>query len=331
MRRDGQTWFRRRSSAMADWQPERLLAAKGDVRVDVILPALNEQDTVGGIVHAIRSRLMTAGCPLVDELVVVDSGSVDRTGLRAREAGARVIDRESVLPELVARSGKGEAMWRGLAATSGEIVVFLDADLRSFTPGYVVGLLGPLLTDPTIHMVKAAYDRPLLAGDRRVDSGGGRVTEILARPLVNALWPDLAGVAQPLAGEYAARRSLLELLPFPCGYGVEIALLVDAYLAVGLDGIAQVDLGVREHRHQAVTELSTMSAEVLHAAMTRADPRGAVYRPPQRSTLPGFSHTSVGIRKVDRPVQVRERPPLASIREYRLSHPTAASLAASAS
>ena len=165
-------------------------------------------------------------------------------------------------------------MWRSLAATDGDVVVFVDADLQSFTPAYVTGLLGPLLTDDRVQLVKAVYERPLVEGSTVVTAGGGRVTELVARPLLNLLWPELAGVVQPLAGEYAARRSLLEQLPFPCGYGVELALLVDTLDLVGLDAIAQVDLGVRVHRHHDERRLGRMSAEILRTALDRLARRG---------------------------------------------------------
>ena len=165
-------------------------------------------------------------------------------------------------------------MWRSLAVTSGDIVVFVDADLQSFTPSYITGLLGPLLTDDSVHLVKAVYERPLVEGSTVVPAGGGRVTELVARPLLNLLWPELAGVVQPLAGEYAARRTLLESLPFPCGYGVEIALLVDTFERLGLDAIAQVDLGVRVHRHHEERFLGVMAAEIMRTATERLARRG---------------------------------------------------------
>jgi glucosyl-3-phosphoglycerate synthase len=317
MRPDVRDWFDRRTSAAADWPVTQLLTAKHGRTVDIILPALNEEATVGAIVATVRRELMTAAVPLVDNLIVVDSHSVDSTVERARAAGARVVSSDSVLPGLPVERGKGEAMWRGLAATSGDLVVFVDADLRSFTADYVIGLLGPLLLDDGVHLVKAVYDRPLVTGDVRIAAGGGRVTEILARPLINALWPELAGVAQPLSGEYAATRSLLERLPFPCGYGVEIGLLVDAYEAVGLDGIAQVDLGEREHRHQDASRLSRMSAQILHAALIRADPQQHVYRPLPAPTLPTFSHDDGAFGVSQRDIQILERPPLRSVHSYR--------------
>jgi glucosyl-3-phosphoglycerate synthase len=260
---------------------------------------------------------MTPGAPLVDDLVVVDSGSSDGTARAAAAAGARVVSGGDVLPLVPGVRGKGEAMWRGLAATSGDLVVFIDADLRSFTRQYVSGLLGPLLLDDGVHLVKAVYDRPLVAGGLRIAAGGGRVTEIMARPLINALWPELAGVAQPLSGEYAARRDLLQRLPFPCGYGVEMGLLIDAYRTVGVDGIAQVDLGQREHHHQDATRLARMSAQILHAALVRADPAGAVYRAPASPRLPSFHHDPAGFSVADHEVQTLERPPLLSLPAYR--------------
>jgi glucosyl-3-phosphoglycerate synthase len=168
-----------------------------------------------------------------------------------------------------------------------------------------------------VHLVKAVYDRPLIAGDMRIAAGGGRVTEILARPLINALWPDLAGVAQPLSGEYAARRQLLERLPFPCGYGVEIGLLVDTFQLMGLDAIAQVDLGIREHRHQDASLLSRMSAQILHAALTRADPGEVIYRPATDASLPSFSHEGDGFAAAEHPIQTGERPPVSTLAQYK--------------
>ncbi|MFN8126484.1 MAG: glucosyl-3-phosphoglycerate synthase [Candidatus Nanopelagicales bacterium] len=320
MRPDVRAWFDRRTSAAHDWPLDRLLDLKAGRSVDVILPALDEAETVGPIVESVRT-LVSAG--LVDDLVVVDTHSRDATAERARDAGARVVTSSDILPEVPLERGKGEAMWRGLAATTGDLVVFVDADLRSFRPDYVTGLLGPLLTDDGVHLVKAIYDRPLVAGDVRIAAGGGRVTEILARPLINALWPALSGVAQPLSGEYAVRRSLIEALPMPCGYGIEIGVLVDTFRSVGLDGIAQVDLGEREHRHQDATRLSRMSAQILHAALTRADPEGQVYRPAAAATLPGFSHEDGVFAVREHDIQTVERPPLLSLPEY-VDRPSAA-------
>jgi len=315
-------WFDRRTSTASDWPLDAVQAAKAraDTRVSVVLPALDEEQTVGPIVAAVRRDLMDVQRPLVDDLVVMDSGSRDATARVASAAGARVVHRDDVLPRLPAVTGKGEAMWRALAATSGDIVVFIDADLRSFTSTYVVGLLGPLLADPTVSLVKAMYERPYDSGSTLVHAGGGRVTELVARPLLNLHWPELSGVVQPLSGEYAARRGLLEQLPFPCGYGVEFALLVDTLELLGLDAIAQVDLGVRLHRHQDERRLGRMASEILQTAYDRLDPTGALRRTHGvGSTLSQFDRSDDGFEVTTYEVAGLQRPPMATITEYALT------------
>lgn len=271
---EAESWFRRRTSRAADWPLEQLLDAKAATTVSLVLPALDEASTVGPIVASLRRDLMDVARPLVDELVVLDSGSTDRTAEVAAAAGACVVHRDEVLPHLPSVPGKGEALWRSLAATHGDVVVFIDADLLSFQSSFVTGLLGPLLTDHEVRFVKAMYDRPLADGARVHPAGGGRVTELVARPLLNLHWPELAGFVQPLAGEYAAQRTLLEALPFPTGYGVEIGLLIDAFEAVGLHGMAQVDLGERRHRHHDDQRLGRMAAEIWQTALGRLERDG---------------------------------------------------------
>jgi glucosyl-3-phosphoglycerate synthase len=301
-------WLSRRTSRAADWPLSRLLALKaaGGATVSAVLPALNEQDTVGPIVAAIVAELARPG--LVDEVVVLDSGSSDGTAAAARAAGARVVRREDVLPSMPPLPGKGEALWRSLAATSGDLVCFVDADLRDFSPAVVRGVLGPLLADPQIRLVKAAYERPLADGVTVHPAGGGRVTELVARPLLNLYWPELSGFVQPLGGEYAARRELLESLPFPCGYGVEFGLLVDTYAAYGLDALAQVDAGVRRHRHQDEQALGRMAAEILQVAQSRLGGPS-----PVSTTLTQFARTGTGFAPATRDTAVFERPPLRSL------------------
>lgn len=306
------SWLRRRSWNAADRPPQRLLAAKRAAgargTVSVVLPALNEEPTVGRIVDTIRTELMTERVPLVDELVVVDSGSTDRTAEEAAAAGAKVVHRDEVLPRLPALPGKGEVLWRSLFATSGEIVCFVDADLRDFRSSFVSGTVGPLLTDPDLELVKAMYDRPL--GDN--PAGGGRVTELVARPLLNLHWPRLAGFVQPLGGEYAARRSLLERLPFPVGYGVELGLLIDALETVGLDALAQVDVGVRRHRNQDGQALGRMAAAIYRTAQLRLS--GA---PLTRAELTQFARDDAGgFSPSTYAVDSEERPPLCTVPEY---------------
>lgn len=316
MHPEARSWFERRTSSATDWPAALLAEARGDRTVNVLLPALNEEETVGGIVRQIRTHLMSGPRPLVDEVVVIDSGSSDATARVAREAGARVVTREEVLPSIPVTTGKGEAMWRGLAATTGEIVVFVDADLRSFDPTYVSGLLGPILTDDSVHLVKAIYERPFVDARGSWPAGGGRVTELVARPLINQHWPELAGVAQPLAGEYAVRRSLIESLPIPCGYGVEFAILVDTAERLGIDAIAQVDLGVRVHRHQDEQRLGVMAAEIWRTALARLRPTAGRLSDAEHGELVQFVRDSDGVRIVESEVAALVRPPLATLRDH---------------
>ncbi|GAA1013644.1 glucosyl-3-phosphoglycerate synthase [Streptomyces thermogriseus] len=310
-------WLATRSWSVADRPLRQILAAKQRTgqTVSVVLPALNEEETVGDIVAVIRRDLMERS-PLVDELVVVDSGSTDRTFEVAAAAGARVVHRDEILPRLPAVPGKGEVLWRSLLVTRGDILCFVDADLRDFSSDFVTGIVGPLLTDPGIALVKAMYDRPLTvsdgSGSGTVSAGqGGRVTELMARPLLNMHWPQLAGFVQPLGGEYAARRSLLERLPFPVGYGVELGMLVDALHLVGLDALAQVDVGVRKHRHQDGQALGRMAAAIYRTAQLRLA-RGHLLRP----ALTQFERGENGFEPRTYPVDTEERPPMAGIAEY---------------
>ncbi|MEU4050291.1 glucosyl-3-phosphoglycerate synthase [Streptomyces olivaceus] len=310
-------WLNARSWSAGDRPLQRLLAAKHATgqSVSVVLPALDEEATVGGIVAVIRRELMERA-PLVDEIVVVDSGSGDRTSQVAAAAGARVVHRDAILPRIPAVPGKGEVLWRSLLVTGGDIVCFVDADLREFSPDFVSGIVGPLLTDPDVHLVKAMYDRPLTVSDgpaagRTAPGEGGRVTELVARPLLNLHWPRLAGFVQPLGGEYAARRSLLERLPFPVGYGVELGMLVDSLHLVGLDALAQVDVGVRVHRHQDGRALGRMAAAIYRTAQLRLA-RGHLVRP----TLTQFERGVDGFEPHTHAVDTEERPPMAEIAEY---------------
>ncbi|MFG2979008.1 glucosyl-3-phosphoglycerate synthase [Streptomyces sp. NPDC048331] len=305
-------WLADRSWSAADRPLDQLLDRKraAGTTVSVVLPALDEEATVGAIVEVIRRELIEGPpVPLVDELVVVDSGSRDRTAEVAAKAGARVVHRDEILPRLPALPGKGEVLWRSLLATDGDIVCFVDADLRDFSASFVSGIVGPLLTDPDVHFVKAMYDRPL--GDS--PGQGGRVTELVARPLLNLHWPQLAGFVQPLGGEYAVRRSLLERLPFPVGYGVELGLLVDALHTVGLDALAQVDVGVRLHRHQDGQALGRMAAAIYRTAQVRLS-RGHLVRP----ELTQFERGPQGFVPRTYPVDTEERPPMAGVAEYAL-------------
>ncbi|MGR6971190.1 glucosyl-3-phosphoglycerate synthase [Streptomyces cynarae] len=310
-------WLSTRSWSVTDRPLHQIMAAKraSGSSVSVVLPALNEEETVGEIVSVIRHDLVRQ-VPLVDEIVVVDSGSTDRTSQVAAAAGARVVHRDTILPRIPAVPGKGEVLWRSLLVTGGDIVCFVDADLREFSSDFVTGIVGPLLTDPDVDLVKAMYDRPLGTEPDPLASGktagqGGRVTELMARPLLNMHWPQLAGFVQPLGGEYAARRSLLERLPFPVGYGVELGMLVDALHLVGLDALAQVDVGVRKHRHQDGQALGRMAAAIYRTAQLRLA-RGHLVRP----ALTQFERVEGRFEPRTYSVDTEERPPMAEIAEY---------------
>lgn len=286
-------------SSHGEHRADALVAQKGDHTVSVCLPARNEAATVGTIVDIIRTDLVEA-VPLVDEIVVVDDHSTDETAAVARAAGARVVDARTTLPEATG-PGKGQALWKSLHETDGDIVLWCDADIDHFGSHFITGLLGPLLTRPEISFVKASYDRPLVDG-----AGGGRVTELLARPVLATLFPELGGITQPLSGEYGGRRRLLERLPFIDGYGVDIALLIDVVRSVGTEGMAEVDLGERIHRNRPLDELGLQATAVLRAALSRAG-------------VEGLDHPSV-LRQPDREPRLlthHELPALVELTSYR--------------
>jgi glucosyl-3-phosphoglycerate synthase len=298
------SWHRRHTYHHAQFPPERL-AAERRVSVSVCLPARDEERTIGPIIDSLLP-LREQGA--IDQIVVVDA-STDATGRIARERGAEVHNQQDLLPELGPVLGKGDAMWRSLGVLTGDVVCFLDADSEHFGAHFACGLLGPLLCDSGISFVKGLYRRPFRVGETTLPDGGGRVTELTARPLLNLFYPDLAGVQQPLAGEVAARRELLEQLPFVTGYGVDIALLLDAYRAVGLEGIAQVDLEVRQNAHQPLRDLGPMAFAVLCAVAGRLEREGRLAGP-----LPTTFLTS-GDDELPAPgVEPVERPPLATLR-----------------
>jgi glucosyl-3-phosphoglycerate synthase len=258
-------WLAGHSWQRPPWTVPELEAAKRGRTVSVVLPALNEAATVGAVIETITPML--GG--LVDELIVLDSGSTDDTEARAVAAGARVVHRGEVLPEIPPQPGKGEVLWRSLAATTGDIIVFIDSDLIDPDPMFVPRLVGPLLTRDGIHLVRGFYRRPQKLGAAEEATGGGRVTELVARPLLAALRPELGCVLQPLGGEYAGTRELLTSVPFAPGYGVEIGILIDTHDRYGLDAIAQVNLGVRTHRNRPLSELGPMSRQIIATLLTR--------------------------------------------------------------
>jgi glucosyl-3-phosphoglycerate synthase len=283
-----------------------LVGRKAGQTVAVCLPARDEESTIGGIVEAIRTDLVDGRGRhggLVDELVVMNDRSSDGTAARAEAAGAVVVDVAGVLPEAGRGSGKGNALWKSVAATTADIVVWCDADLRDFDTVFVTGLVAPLLLDTDVVFVKGYYER-ILGGE---PGAGGRTTELMARPLLSLLFPELTVIRQPLGGEYAGRRSVLEQVPFVQGYGVEIGLLIDITRLVGIERVAQVDLGVRKHRNRTLGELSAQAMEILQTGLDRA---GMV-------TERDWSHVLLRPEAEPLEVELRERPPLVSVNGYR--------------
>jgi len=285
-----------RSFHHTDFPLDLLLERKREP-ISAVLPAREVADTVGPIVE----RLLSLN-GLLDQVLVVDAASADGTAVVAANAGAEIVEESEFAPECGAVLGKGDAMWRALDAVTGALVVFLDADTREFSPHFATGLLGPLLADDDVSFVKARFDRPLAVGTAEAsDAGGGRVTELIARPLLCAFYPELAGFAQPLAGEVAARRELFERIPFSTGYAVETAMLLDVRDAVGLEAMAQVDLGERHNSHQSLSALAPMAYAVLSVIVERLRGEG---RMPEGGLSPLIT-AGGDIIEVD----VLERPP----------------------
>jgi len=289
-----------------DYPATRVAAAKRGRRVSVCLPARDEAATIRSTVEIIHRELMERHS-VVDELVVIDDGSIDDTAAVAEAAGARVVAAASILPEYGTEHGKGQALWRGVHVTSGDLVVFCDADIRNFDPGFVLGLLGPLVTRDDVLFAKGCYDRPFQGRPGE----GGRVTELMARPLISVFFPQLSGFRQPLAGEYAARREVLEAVPFVGGYGVDLGLLIDITEQFGVGNLVECDLGERVHRNRPLVELSVQALAILQLGLARAGVTCA-------GTVP-FGWTTGLLRPDFDPVPVTlvERPPLAEVPAHR--------------
>jgi glucosyl-3-phosphoglycerate synthase len=298
---------------------DQLLALKrrSGLSISLALPALNEEETVGRVIRTLQ-RALQVRAPLVDEIVLIDSDSTDQTREVARRLGVPVHIHQQLLPELGPRAGKGEALWKSLLVTRGDLVIWIDTDIVNIHPRFVFGILGPLLLDRRIQFVKGFYRRPLRVGDRMQAGGGGRVTELTARPLLNLFYPELSGVIQPLSGEYGGRRTALEQLPFFSGYGVETGLLIEVLERFGLPAIAQVDLQERIHHNQSLEALSKMSFAIIQAVIAKIERRY------ERAILDDVNKSMKLIRYQDGEYQLevdevveRERPPMASLPAYR--------------
>lgn len=298
------TWYQRRTYHHSAF-PAQLLAEKRRRTASVLLPARNEAPTIGPIIAAL-APLREQG--VIDQIAVLDD-STDGTGDIAAGLGAEVYDQSSLRPEYGPVVGKGDAMWRGLSIARGDVVCFLDADSEDFGNHFALGLLGPILMGDEVQFVKGFYRRPLrLEGMPRLPEGGGRVTELTARPLLNRFFPELAGVLQPLAGEIAARRDVLEQIPFACGYAVDVAMLIDVWRRVGVDALAQVDLDVRQNQHQPLSDLGPMASAVLSGITSRMEQDGRLAGAGEPAFL-----APTGDGFAERGTPLLERPPVASL------------------
>jgi glucosyl-3-phosphoglycerate synthase len=311
-------WFGNRTFHHSQFEPAKLRTAKErlGLSVSVCLPTREEAATVGGIVRHLRRNLLERA-RLIDEIVVMDAGSADETAAIAQAEGAKVFFEHEVLPGQGPGSGKGEALWKSLHACQGDVICFLDADIRNFHARFVSGLLGPLLGDPEIRYVKAFYERPIRERNALRATGGGRVTELLARPVINLLWPELAGIVQPLSGEYAGHRETLEQVPFFSGYGVELGLLVDVAARFGVDAIAQVDLDRRVHRNQDMQALGRMGFGILQAVFLKLAEEGRSAPGNFATTLVQFSNEPYQYQPEPREIVTSRRPPIVTVDDYR--------------
>ncbi len=323
---DARDWFKHRSYDFKRFSDLRELGRRKRERgltVSAVLPSRNVADTIGGIIdeiHAVNGR--TGGDLLVDQILVVDADSPDGTADVAAEKGAEVFSENDLMREHGGAHGKGDAMWRSLSVARGDLVMFMDADTRDFEPQLVYGILGPILEDPTVRYVKAAYRRPFKSAETLQVDGGGRVTELSTKPLFNLFYPELTGFVQPLAGEFVADRELFSSIPFLTGYAVETGIMIDVLKMIGLDAMAQVDLGTRQNRHQPLRDLSRMSYSVLRAVARRLRQEGRLNQtrdPSLPDSLFQFSDyrhavaTPDGLRLQEYVEELVERPPIKEV------------------
>ncbi len=317
---DRDEWFETRTYSHHDFEDiGRLVELKRrqGLSVSVCLPTLNTAATVGGTLRVFRTELVER-YPLIDQLCIIDSRSTDGTLEIAASEGAEIFFDDEILPGMKPASGKGEALWKSLFVLEGDIIAWIDSDIENIHPRFAYGLIGPLLADPDIGYVKGFYERPLKAGKLVRPSGGGRVTELTVRPMLNLFYPELAGLIQPLSGEYAGRRSVLESVPFFTGYGVETGLLLDIRKQYGLEALAQTDLEVRVHNNQSIDSLSKMSFGIMQALFRRLEDDGKIVVKTKLETVYNTLRRQDGeYIKEQSSVEVIERPPMASIPEYR--------------
>ncbi len=301
------------------WDLKQMIEAKQKqgLTISLCIPTLNEEKTIAKEVILFKSELMTR-YPLVDELAVIDSGSKDKTVEVAASFGAETYLSSQILPEVGEKKGKGENLWKAIYQLKGDIIVYVDADIKNIRPHFVYGLLGPLIYHPEIQYVKAFYDRPLAFSQGIRPSGGGRVTEILVRPLFSLFFPELAQLVQPLSGEYAVRREVLEAIPFPIGYGVETSHLIDVYHQWGMSAFGQTDLDQRVHRNQPTRDLGKMAFAILRTFLSRMQSLGMIQELPDLNTiLKQFQTRGQVYEQIEWELPEEERPPMLSVPAYR--------------
>lgn len=290
---------------------------KQDLKISLCIPTLNEEKTIGKEIVIFKSELMQR-YPLLDEITVIDSDSSDQTREVASAFGAQVFLSKDILKKYGEKRGKGENLWKAIYQLEGDIIVYIDADIKNIHPRFVYGLVAPLIYRPEIHYVKAFYDRPLASSQGSRPSGGGRVTEILIRPLFSLFFPELTALIQPLSGEYAVRRQVLDKIPFPIGYGVETSHLIDVYHRWGLQAIAQTDLDRRVHRNQHTRDLGKMAFGILQTFLKRLEALGILSNLPElNTTLRQFQVNNNLFEEIPLKIIEEERPPMIEIPEYR--------------
>lgn len=304
-------------SAFADVRALVEAKKQAGLRISLCIPTLNEELTIGRVVSVCK-RELSERCGLIDEIVVIDSGSTDRTVEAARGAGAEVHFSGDILPGHGYRLGKGENLWKAVYQLSGDIICYVDADIANIHPRFVYGLVAPLIYQPELQYVKACYERPLASLSGVRSSGGGRVTEILVRPLFALFYPELTQLLQPLAGEYAVRRGVLESIPFPIGYGVETSHIIDVYQRFGMAAFAQTDLDQRVHRNQSTGALGRMSFGILQSFLSRLAAHGKLQQVDAVANIYRAWHLNgTGHKETAEEIIEEERPPMADVPEYR--------------
>ncbi len=314
-----QAWLAAKTFHHSAFDPADMVQQKQKkgLTISCCIPALNEEETIGKEIVLLKSELMTR-FPLLDELAVIDSGSEDRTLEMAAEYGADTYYSADILPEWGFKRGKGENLWKAIYQLRGDIIIYIDADIKNIHPRFAYGILAPLIYDDATKYCKAFYERPLASGEGVRPAGGGRVTEILIRPLFSLFLPELAAIIQPLSGEYAARREVLEKIPFPIGYGVETAHLVDIFRKWGLEAFAQVDLDKRVHRNQTTRDLAKMSFGILQTFLHRMHKLGLIESlPAMADTLRQFQCIDETYADVEYRIVEEERPPMIEVEAYR--------------